>query len=286
MRIHVKHATIYTYDPPANGAIQTLRLTPRNHDGQYVVSWRIDVSESCRLRAHEDAFGNLTHTFAVEGPISELRVIVEGEVETQDTAGVVRGVKERFPASLYMRETDLTVADPALRAFAEQAAAGIEDRIARLHALMEAIGAHMAFDPEPTQATTTAKEAFALKRGVCQDYAHIFIAGARHIGIPARYASGYIVTDGAAQSQTQGLAQLQGAAAQAGHGWAEAYVDGLGWVGFDPTNLQCPTEAYVRLAVGLDYLGAAPVRGNRYGGGEENLSVALTVDQSSRQIQG
>lgn len=284
MRIHVNHATIYTYDPPANGAIQTLRLTPRNHDGQYVVSWRIDVSESCRLRAHEDAFGNLTHTFAVDGPISELRVLVEGEVETQDTAGVVRGVKERFPPSLYMRETDLTTADPALRTFADQTVAGISDRIARLHALMEAIGAAMTFDPAPTQVTTTAKEAFSLKRGVCQDYAHIFIAAARHLGIPTRYASGYIVTDG--QSQTQGQAQFQGASSQAGHGWAEAYVEALGWVGFDPTNRQCPTEAYVRLAVGLDYLGAAPVRGNRYGGGEENLSVALTVDQSSRQIQG
>ncbi|MBS9476092.1 transglutaminase family protein [Ancylobacter radicis] len=294
MRIHVNHTTLYTYDPPANGAIQTLRLTPRNHDGQYVVSWRIDVSESCRLRAHEDAFGNLTHTFAVEGPIAQLRVIVDGEVETQDTAGVVRGVKERFPPSLFMRETDLTAPDPTLRGFCEEAVIGVGDRIEKLHALMEAIAGVMTFDPEPTQVTTTAKQSFALKRGVCQDYAHIFIAGARHLGIPARYASGYIVSDGQAPSQGQGQGQsqsqsqkpLQGASLQAGHGWAEAHIEGLGWVGFDPTNRQCPTEAYVRLAVGLDYLGAAPVRGNRYGGGEENLSVALNVDQSSRQIQG
>lgn len=277
MRIHVNHATTYTYDPPANGAIQTLRLTPRSHDGQYVVSWRIDVSESCRLRAHEDAFGNLTHTFAVDGPISELRVLVEGEVETQETAGVVRGAKERFPPSLFMRETDLTSADEALRAFALDVTAREGDRIAKLHALTDAIADTMSFDPDPTNAGTTAVEAFGLKRGVCQDYAHIFISAARHAGIPSRYVSGYLVGD-AGTSGTAGQ--------QAGHGWAEAYIDGLGWIGFDATNRQCPTEGYVRLAIGLDYLGAAPVRGNRYGGGAENLSVALTVDQSSRQIQG
>ncbi|MGA0565468.1 transglutaminase family protein [Ancylobacter sp. VNQ12] len=277
MRIHVNHATTYTYDPPANGAIQTLRLTPRSHDGQYVVSWRIDVSESCRLRAHEDAFGNLTHTFAVDGPISELRVLVEGEVETQETSGVVRGAKERFPPSLFMRETDLTNADEALRAFAADTTAREGDRIAKLHALTDAIADVMTFDPDPTNSGTTAVEAFGLKRGVCQDYAHIFIASARHAGIPARYVSGYLVGDAGTSAQ---------AGQQAGHGWAEAYIDGLGWIGFDATNRQCPTEAYVRLAIGLDYLGAAPVRGNRYGGGEENLSVALTVDQSSRQIQG
>lgn len=278
MRIHVNHATTYTYDPPANGAIQILRLTPRNHDGQYVVSWRIDVSESCRLQAHQDAFGNLTHTFAVDGPISELRVLVEGEVETQDTAGVIRGISERFPASLYMRETDLTAPNAVLREFALDSVGTDPDRLARLHTLMDGIGAAMSYDPDPTHASTSAVEAFELKRGVCQDYAHIFIACARHLGIPARYVSGYLVGDGSTQSQ--------GAGHQAGHAWAEAHVEGLGWVGFDATNQMCPIETYVRVAVGLDYLNAAPVRGNRYGGGDENLSVALTVDQSSRQIQG
>ncbi|HEY9215975.1 MAG TPA: transglutaminase family protein [Ancylobacter sp.] len=278
MRIHVNHATVYRYEPPANGAIQILRLTPRSHDGQYVVSWRIDVSESCRLQAHEDAFGNLTHTFAVDGPLTELRVLVEGEVETVDTSGVIRGMTERFPPSLYMRETELTVPAPVMRAFAADTAGNDPDRLVRLHALMDGIGAAMTFDADPTHVATTAAEAFELKRGVCQDYAHIFVACARHLGVPARYVSGYLVGDGSDATQ--------GAGHQAGHAWAEAYVEGLGWVGFDPTNLQCPTEAYVRVAVGLDYLSAAPVRGNRYGGGDENLSVAITVDQSSRQIQG
>src|SRR4249919_694468 len=111
MRIRISHLTSYAYGTPANSVIQMLRLTPRNHDGQYVVRWRIDVSADCRLEQHEDAFGNIAHAFTAEGPFSELVVQVEGEVETRDTQGVVRDAVERFPASLYLRETPLTAAD-------------------------------------------------------------------------------------------------------------------------------------------------------------------------------
>ena len=85
MRIRIFHETVYRYETPAAGVIQTLRLTPRNHDGQYVVDWRIDVSENCQLAQHEDAFGNIIHVFTAEGPFEELRVLVEGEADTQDT---------------------------------------------------------------------------------------------------------------------------------------------------------------------------------------------------------
>src|SRR5215472_11267254 len=118
MRIRIQHETVYRYEPPAAGLIQTLRLTPRNHDGQYVAGWRIEVSEDCRLAEHEDAFGNITHTFTVDGPVAEMRVQVQGQVETQDTYGVVRGAIERFPPSLYLRETPLTEPDPAITTFA------------------------------------------------------------------------------------------------------------------------------------------------------------------------
>jgi len=85
MRIQISHETVYRYEAPAAGVIQTLRLNPRNHEGQYVVDWRIDLSENCQLDQHEDAFGNITHVFTAEGPFEELRVLVEGEVDTQDT---------------------------------------------------------------------------------------------------------------------------------------------------------------------------------------------------------
>ena len=124
MRIRISHATTYRYDTPPTGVTQMLRLTPRNHDGQYVVDWRIDLSEDCLLHQHEDAFGNITHSFTAEGPFNELSVAVEGEVETQDTHGVVRGAVERFPPGLFLRETALTQPDAAIVDFADSARAG------------------------------------------------------------------------------------------------------------------------------------------------------------------
>jgi transglutaminase-like putative cysteine protease len=274
MRIRIAHDTVYHYDSPAAGVIQVLRLSPRNHDGQYVVDWRIDVSQECRLVSHEDAFGNLTHTFTAAGPLSELSVLVEGEVETSDTDGVVRGGIERFPPTLFLRETRLTAPDKAIADFAEGIrAGGGDDVLDILHALLEGLHRAIVYDTEPTHAATTAREAFALGRGVCQDHAHVFIAAARSLGIPARYAGGYF-------RRADGVAQQE-----AGHAWAEAFVPELGWVGFDPANGICPTDAHVRVAVGLDYLGAAPVRGSRYGGGGEALTVAVHIDQSARQMQ-
>ena len=84
MRLHIAHSIVRRYDPPAAGAIQVLRLTPRNHDGQYVIDWRIDVSTDARLNAHEDAFGNLTHVFTADGPLETLSIRVDGEVETAE----------------------------------------------------------------------------------------------------------------------------------------------------------------------------------------------------------
>src|SRR3569832_2695014 len=101
MRIRISHATVYRYDTPPTGVTQVLRLTPRSHDGQYVADWRIDLSHDCRLHQHEDAFGNVTHSFTADGPFTELRIAVEGVVDTSDTHGVVTGAIERFPSSLY-----------------------------------------------------------------------------------------------------------------------------------------------------------------------------------------
>ena len=111
MRIRISHATTYRYDAPPNGVTQTLRLTPRNFDGQYVVRWRIDLSDDCLLHQQEDAFGNITHTFTADGPFNELDVTIEGVVETQDTHGIVTGALERFPPSLFLRDTPLTASD-------------------------------------------------------------------------------------------------------------------------------------------------------------------------------
>ena len=270
MRLRIQHTTTYRYEPSATSVIQILRMTPGSHDGQYVAEWQIDVSTDTRLDTHEDAFGNVTHVLSC-GPVGDIKITAEGLIETHDTGGVLRGADERFPAGMFLRATDLTTVNPAMAAVARQLRSEAEsDTLGFLHTLMSQISDHMTFDEDPTNSGTSAAEAFALKRGVCQDYAHIFIACARSGGVPARFVSGHFLrSDGTVHQD-------------AGHAWAEAYVADLGWVGFDPANCICTTDAHVRVAIGLDYLGAAPVRGTRYGGGAETLTVAVKVEQAGR----
>jgi len=274
MRLRVAHTSVYRYDPPASGVIQVLRLTPRNHDGQYIVGWRIDVTPDARLAAHEDAFGNITHVFTADGPLRELRVEVDGQVETQNTDGVVRGTVERFPPSLFLRDTVLTQADAAVRDFAAKIRAvsgGVV--LAELHGLLDRLHEDMSHeeakpdDAERANTEANAAKSFALKRGTARDLTHIFIGAAHSLGIPARYVGGYACGADASAAQ------------DSGHAWAEAHVPDLGWVGFDPVNGFCPRDTHVRVAVGLDSLGAAPMRGTRLGAGAETLAVAIKVGQ-------
>src|SRR6201981_3992442 len=245
MRIRISHQSIYRYDAPVAGVIQTLRLTPPNHDGQYVVFWRIDVSEDCRLDHHEDAFGNITHTFTAEGSFRELTGAVDGEVETQDTHGIVHGAIERFPPSLFLRETALTRPDTAILAFAREAHAAAGDvTLALLHNMTERLHREIVFDPDPTHTATTAAESFAMRRGVCQDLSHVFISAARSLDIPARYVGGYF-------HRADGVVQQE-----AGHAWAEAFVPDIGWVGFDPANGISPPAPPGRAPRGRGYLRA------------------------------
>ncbi len=270
MRLRIRHETTYAYDTAAKRALQALRLTPRGHDGQFIVDWRIDIDHDCRLDTSQDAFGNTLHTFTIDGAIDRLTIVAEGRVETSDTAGLVNGTSERWPAQVFLRDTALTESNAAIRDLARASLSDAHaDPLNVMHAVMQAIRARMTFQIDATDSGTSAIEAFGLGTGVCQDFAHVFIAAARHLGIPARYVSGYMRRDDMS---------LQGA----GHAWAEALIDGLGWVGFDPANGICPTESYVRVAAGLDYLGAAPVRGVRFGGAGEALDVRIVVEESTR----
>ena len=273
MRIRIDYRTSYLYGAPAKAIIQILRLTPRPYEGQRVARWNVDIDADARLTRGEDTLGNITHTAYVPGPVSSLEVAVSGEIETWDTHGVVRGAAERFCPEVFLRSTELTAASPELVAFGRDVAGATADPLDQLHRLMMAIHQGVAFDVAPTHAATPAAEAFAIRRGVCQDLSHIFIAAARAMGAPARYVSGHLVRDDGQVMQ------------EAAHAWAEAHVPSLGWVGFDPANGVCPTPSYVRVAIGLDYLGAAPVRGSRSGGGEEQMHVKLLVSHAQRQIQ-
>jgi len=271
MRIRITHETVYHYSEPAKSAIQLLRLTPRGCDSQTVLSWNIDMDGDARLMRREDWYGNIIHSLSVSGPVSQITLHVTGEVETTDTAGIVRGGVERFPELFYLRETALTQPDAAIREFAELTAGRFTNPLDRTHALLNAIPERLRFDTQATSATTTGVDAFAAGHGVCQDFTHVFLSAARSLKIPARYVSGYLHKPGEVEQE-------------AGHAWAEAYIPELGWVSFDPTNAVSATEHYVRLAIGLDYLDAAPVRGSYYGFTREALDVRLRIE-SARQSQ-
>lgn len=270
MRLRIEHETTYRYTTPASRVVQNLRLTPRGHDGQFVANWRIDVDRDCLLDATTDPFGNTLHSFAVEGPLDSLTITASGEVETQDLEGVLHGQVEPLPTGVFLRDTSLTTADPAIRELAATTAAAAEhDQIRFLHGLMLAIRQRLRFDVDATNTGSSAAEAFARGHGTCQDFAHVFCTAARYVDIPTRYVTGYLYRPEQPQQESA-------------HAWAEAFVRDLGWIGFDPVNGLCPTDAHVRLAVGLDHLGAAPVRGARYGGFEETLSVRVRVGQAGR----
>ncbi len=264
MRIRIDYTTRYNYLRPARSVIQMLRLTPRSHEGQQVLSWGIETDVNTILRATDDAFGNVVHHLYTDQPTQSLSVRVAGEVETSETGGVLRGVKERLDPLVYLRDTALTEPDRAIRDLAMEIAV-CSDPLDRMHRLMNTIHDRVRFEVGATDASHTAAQALAVGRGVCQDHAHIFIAASRRLDVPARYVSGHLRRDDGQDEQ------------DAAHAWAEAHIDGLGWVGFDAANGVCPTEAYVRVASGPDYLRAAPVRGSTLGAGGETLSVNLRV---------
>jgi transglutaminase-like putative cysteine protease len=273
MRMRIKHEIVYRYSQPAKAANQKLLVTPRNCNSQRVVNWRIEVDQDCRLRQSEDAFGNIMHCFSVIGPFETMTTLVEGEVETFDASGVVSGTIERFPPQLFLRETPLTALDEHMRDFALSAAASESATLDRLHALMAATHERMRLDSEDNLEASAARLAFDKRLAGRRDFAHIYIACARALEIPARFVSGYLA---AGEGAEIGVVP---------HAWTEAFVEGLGWVGFDATRAMSPDDAYVRVAVGLDGLGAAPVRGARTGGGEESIDMRLRVAMARAQSQ-
>ena len=269
MRIKVYHETVYNFTPPAKSVLQVLRLTPRNFDGQHISSWRIDVDTDCHLVQGDDAFGNITHTFSTGGPISRIAVLVEGEIQTIDTNGILHGTREPFPPNLYLRQTDLTSHNAVISEFAARSITDSDEELAKLHSLMKACHDSVSFDPNATGLTPS--EALAAGKADCVGMAHLFIAGARLIGAPARCVSGYLLREEPAGPESL-------------HVWAEAHVPGFGWIGFDPALCLCPGERHIRVACALDHLGAAPVRSAHAGSGEAQ-KVDVRVVQAQAQWQ-
>ncbi|MGY6632632.1 MAG: transglutaminase family protein [Alkalilacustris sp.] len=273
MIVTVEHATTYHYDRPVRGVVQSHRATPTRFDGQTTLDWSVTVSEGTPGGAFRDGAGDWVQSHSAQGPLSQITVTVRGRVQTQDLAGVLRGHRERIPPAAYLRDSAPTRPDVALTDLARGAVAGAGDDLDRAHRLSAAVAGAIAYHPGVTEAHTTAAEALRLGEGVCQDHAHALIAAARVLDLPARYVSGYLGSQAAGDASEDD----EGAAAEAAHAWAEIWVAGLGWVGFDPANGCCPDARYVRLGSGLDAAGAAPIRGIARGAATERLEVSVSV---------
>jgi transglutaminase-like putative cysteine protease len=265
MQLHIRHETCYAYEETVSYSIQALKLTPRFEPGQRVLSWRISAPGE-RLE-QVDTYGNITHVVTMESPHRELRIIVEGVAEISPDDGRDRtlpALEGELSRLAFLAPTALTRPNATVREIATRHLGRHPASRATLLDLVAGIREAVEYQPGITDVSHSAAEALELGVGVCQDQAHVFVACCRAAGIPARYVSGYLYTGATGEV--------------ASHAWADAWLgDDAGWISIDVTHGAAAGAAHCRLAVGRDYLDAAPVRGVRRGGGREQLSVAVKL---------
>ena len=265
MRIRISHRTTYRYAAAPAFLAQLLRLTPRTGPGQSILDWTIDSRGE--LNSWTDAFGNACNLLTLDRPSDRVVITAAGEVMTADLDGATPAAGTDLPLDVFLRQSARTSPDAAMVDFTAGFDAQLSaDRRNGLDHLTAAILERVRYQLGVTHAHSTAAESFAEGQGVCQDHTHIFIGCARQAGVPARYVSGYL-HDGDHAGPFD-----------AGHAWAEAWIDGPGWVGFDVANGMPSSERHVVVAVGLDYDSASPVRGVRAGdAADETLEVSVSV---------
>lgn len=265
MLLTINHTTRYCYDAPVDYALQQVRLTPPTTSQQDVRKWDLTVDGGKIETQYRDHTGTQVHLVSVDRDAQEIAITAAGEVETTASSGVLGKVYGPAPLWYFKQSTPLTKAGPGIQALAAHLAEAA-DPLAALHALSASVLMAVPYKLGETYAATSAEDAVMGGSGVCQDHAQIFVTAARAAGIPARYVSGYLMMDDRVDQE-------------ASHAWAEAHVDGLGWVGFDVSNGISPDERYVRLAAGLDYQQAAPISGMRLGSSNESMIVSLQIQQ-------
>lgn len=272
MKIAIRHQLSFPVGTSSAHAVQHLLLTPQTGPTQTVKDWKIDMPGFDTAARMTDAFGNRAYLVSQTRPEDDLVVTVTGTVETVDRNGMLGRLGGEPVVALYKRVTELTPGDPAIVAPVKAGWTVSDGRIALLHSLMGRIGELYSFGdedeaededvaPEEMEASGAqtqtqsqggggedepADEAEKRTPADAAAFAHMFIGAARALDIPARYVTGYLAADDDHPA--------------AFHAWAEAYDDGLGWIGFDAALGICPTDRHVRLAAGLDARSTMPVR--------------------------
>lgn len=259
MRLSILHRTVYHYTAPVFYSIQQLRLTPRTEPHQRTLRWRLGAPGT--LAATIDAYGNTTHTLTLTEAHGDVAIEARGEVEVDPLVdGRLEETESGVPPLSFLALTPLTEPDEAVLDFAQRLR---QQDAGGLLAFADDVCDAVAYQAGTTEVTSTAREALALGRGVCQDHAHLFIAACRARGLPARYVSGYVHPGDAPHA--------------ASHAWADVYLQQQGWVSIDVTHRRFASDHLCRLAVGRDYASASPVRGVRIGGGDETMDVRVNI---------
>jgi len=286
-RYTVEHETRYAYTAPVSQSWQLARLTPRALPWQRLVSHSLQIEPSADERRDEiDSFGNTVTHFGLHGAHRVLSVRMSCLVEIAERTPIEAGepmaweaVRESIrrdpqqddlvPASM-CEPTPLVPYSEAALAYALASFAHGRPWLDAVTDLMHRIHAEFEFEPGATTVSTSVDEVLYQKRGVCQDFAHLMLACLRGLGLPARYVSGYLLTD-----PPPGQPRLMGA--DASHAWVAVYAPQHGWVEFDPTNDQLADNRYITLTWGADFADVVPLRGVILGGGEQRMGVEVSV---------
>jgi transglutaminase-like putative cysteine protease len=284
----IRHVTTYSYESPVSFARCSLRLEPKSDNGQQLISHHVDIRPQPADRTmRRDFFGTLTESVLIETPHRTLRVDSRSRVSVARQAPVRTASSPTWhdiresafaatslgPASPigYVFPSPLV---PVLKPVTEYAAASFPaagEIIVGAVDLMHRIRNQFKYDPKATVISTPLKEVFEKRHGVCQDFAHVMIAGLRGLGLPAAYVSGYLRT-----IPPPGKPRLQGA--DATHAWVSLWCgDDIGWIGFDPTNDILVENDHIELAVGRDFSDVSPVDGVIVGSRKQKLNVAVDV---------
>lgn len=285
-RYGVSHETCYAYATPVNQSWQLARLKPRTLPWQRVLSQALQI-EPTPDECHEtaDGFGNLVTHFGLHGTHRMLQVRMQSVLEVADRPALrgghqpweavqravqaVPNVVDLHPALMTEATALLPLSEPA-RLYAQSSLRPGRDWLEAVTELMHRIHTDFEFDPASTTVSTCVDEVLHQRRGVCQDFAHLMLSALRAHSLPARYVSGYLLTD-----PPPGQPRLMGV--DASHAWVAAYSTLHGWVEFDPTNGQRADKRYITLAWGADFADVVPVRGVILGGGAQELKVVVNV---------
>jgi transglutaminase-like putative cysteine protease len=291
MQYAIRHITHFVYEAPIYESVMEMRLCPRTDERQQCYSFELQLTPQASLFSYQDFEGNLIHTFDIPGSHDELRLESRALVDVRPPPAWPEALApdawealdalvqqsdhlEMTLPSAYARPTK------ALRLLAEELGFRRRgDPMSLLRELNQALYDAFAYNPQSTHVNSPVDDALKSRSGVCQDFAHIFIALARLLQIPSRYVSGYLF------HRAEGPDGHDRSAEDGSHAWVEVLLPDLGWVGFDPTNNLLAGERHIRLALGRDYADVPPTRGMFKGSARSTLRVGVHVAKAQFPVR-